>query len=279
MSRPVVSELEDPAGAGVVVAPQAGLRRRRRPRPGRQPAEDERPEAVRVADADDPPLVEDHEAVGAADPGQDAEERLDRVGAGSSASSAVRSSVSVEAGRRARPPRELAEQLAGVDEVAVVADRDRPARPEPERRLGVLPDRRAGRRVAAVGDREVARAGSAGAARRGPTRSSRGPCRASARAVADRDPGRFLAAVLEGEQAERGDWAASASPPAAGRPRTRRTSQRSSGSEPAGRPRRAPGRGRAPRRGGGRRPGRRGRRRSGSRAPRRRRSRPGRPAR
>ena len=77
--------------------------------------------------------------------------------AGSSARSAVSSSVSVLAARRPRPPVELVEQLAGVDEVAVVADRERPPRAEPERRLGVLPDRRAGRRVAAVGDREVAR--------------------------------------------------------------------------------------------------------------------------
>ena len=77
--------------------------------------------------------------------------------------------MSVEAGRRPRPPVELAEQLAGVHEVAVVADRERPPRPEPERRLGVLPDRRAGRRVAAVGDREVARGATAAAARRGPS--------------------------------------------------------------------------------------------------------------
>ena len=70
---------EAPAGRRVVVAPQA--RRRRPPAVGRgQPAEDERPEPVRVADADDPPLVEDDQAERAADAGQDPDERLDRVG-------------------------------------------------------------------------------------------------------------------------------------------------------------------------------------------------------
>ena len=140
-------------------------RRRRRPR---QPPEDERPEPERVADADHPALVEDDEAVRA---------RARRAGrgrsastvsaAGSSARSAVSSSVSVDGRKAGAAAAQLRQQLAGVDEVAVVADRERPARPEPERRLGVLPDRRAGRRVAAVGDREVARGGS------GSRRSSR----------------------------------------------------------------------------------------------------------
>ena len=55
-------------------------RRRGRRAAAGQAAEDERPEAERVADADDPPLVEDDQAVGAADPRQDPQERLDRVG-------------------------------------------------------------------------------------------------------------------------------------------------------------------------------------------------------
>ena len=45
-----------------------------------QAAEDERPEAERIADADDPLLVEDDEAVGAVDGGQDAHERIHGVG-------------------------------------------------------------------------------------------------------------------------------------------------------------------------------------------------------
>ena len=88
--------------------------------------------------------------------GRSRSERIDRVGrrlVGEERRQELR------VGRRRQPGAaalELVEQLAGVDEVAVVADGERPARPEPERRLGVLPDRRAGRRVAAVGDREVA---------------------------------------------------------------------------------------------------------------------------
>ncbi len=60
------------------------------------------------------------------------------------------------AGSRLRPPGRRAEQLPRVHEVAVVPDRERPPRPQAERRLGVLPDRGAGRGVAAVGDRELA---------------------------------------------------------------------------------------------------------------------------
>ena len=64
-----------------VVGPQATVVRAARPAGvSRQPAEDERPEPVRVADADDPPLVEDDQAERPADAWQDAAERLDRVG-------------------------------------------------------------------------------------------------------------------------------------------------------------------------------------------------------
>ena len=147
--------------------------------------------------------------------------------AGSSARSAVRSSVSVEAGSRPRPPPELAEQLAGVDEVAVVADREGPPRPEAERRLGVLPDRRAGGRVAAMGDRQLALE-----RRQAPLVEDRGDhpevlVEHQLLAVADRDPGRLLAAVLEGEQPERRRSPPRSGPSpsrAAGRRRTRRTS-------------------------------------------------------
>ena len=165
--------------------------------------------------------------------------------AGSSASSAVSSSVSVEAGRRARPPLQLVEQLAGVDEVAVVADGDRPARPQAVGRLGVLPDRRAGRRVAAVGDGEVA-----AQARQAPLVEDRADhpevlVEHQLLAVADRDPGRLLAAVLEREQAERGDRGGLGRLGVRARPhRTRRTS----GRRPPSRARAA---GRGPRRAGG----------------------------
>ena len=44
------------------------------------PPEHERPEAVRIADADDPALVEDEQRVGAADARQQLQQRLDGVG-------------------------------------------------------------------------------------------------------------------------------------------------------------------------------------------------------
>jgi hypothetical protein len=50
----------------------------------------------------------------------------------------VSSSVSGRRGEARRPALELGQELARVHEVAVVADRDGPPRPEPERRLGVL---------------------------------------------------------------------------------------------------------------------------------------------
>ena len=153
--------------------------------------------------------------------------------AGSSARSAVSSSVSVEAGSRARPPRSRVEQLAGVHEVAVVADRERPPGPEAERRLGVLPDRRAGRRVAAVGDREAAAQARQAALVEDARDEPEVLVEHELLAVADGQAGRFLAAVLEREEAEGGDRAGrharavEARP--AGPPRRRRTRQRPSG--------------------------------------------------
>ena len=60
-----------------------------------------------------------------------------------------------------------------------MADGERPPGPQAQRRLGVLPDRRAGGRVPAVRDREVARAATGSAARRGPGPPCPGPCRSS----------------------------------------------------------------------------------------------------
>ena len=111
---------------------------------------------MRVAHADDLVLVEDHEAERAAHARQDAPEGVDGV-FGGLVGEQRRQQLGVGARGEAAPPAlELVQQLPGVDEVAVVADRERPPRAEAERRLGVLPDRRSGRRVAAVGDREVA---------------------------------------------------------------------------------------------------------------------------
>ena len=194
---------EAPAGRGVVAG--ATGRRRGRPSARRQPPEDERPEAERIADADDPPLVEDDEAVGAADPRQDLAQRLDGVGGrlvGEERGQELGVGGCRQAGAAAL---EQLEQVAGVDEVAVVADRERPARPEAVGRLGVLPDGRAGRRVAAVGDRELAAQARQAALVEDRADHAEVLVEHQLLAVADRQPGRLLAAVLEREQAERRD--------------------------------------------------------------------------
>ena len=80
MSRPVVSELRTQPAAASSSPHRPGSSAPSTASGGRQPAEDERAEAVRIADADHPALVEDHEAVRAADAGQDPEQRLDGVG-------------------------------------------------------------------------------------------------------------------------------------------------------------------------------------------------------
>src|SRR5947207_6132886 len=102
------------------------------------------------------------------------------------------------------PAPEAAQQLAGVDEVAVVADRQRPAGPEPEGRLSVLPHGRAGRRIPAMCDRQPS------------PQARQPPFVQDARheteilvehqllAVTDREAGRLLAPMLEGEEPEGG---------------------------------------------------------------------------
>ena len=213
------------------------------------------------------------ERVRAADARQELQQRVDRVRrrlVGEERGQELRVGRRGEAGAAAL---ELVEQLAGVDEVAVVADRDRPPRPEPERRLGVLPDRRAGRRVAAVGDREVA-----AEAGQPPLVEDLGDhpevlVQEDLGAVADGEAGRFLAAVLEREQAGRGDRRGlrARSRAAATTPNDAAHSARSRPAEP--RPSRGRAAGRAPRRARGRRARRRSRPRRASRAPRPRRSR------
>ena len=130
MSRPAVSDDRHQPGRLVVVAlPQpvvaaadAGTR---------QPTEHERPESERVADADDAALVEHDQRVCATDSRQDALERLDRVGR-RLVGEQRRQQLRVGRGGQARPAAlQLAEQLTRVDEVAVVADRQRPPRAKP----------------------------------------------------------------------------------------------------------------------------------------------------
>ena len=192
---------EDPA-AGLVV-PQA----RGAVRGGghRQPAQHERAEAVRIPDADDALLVEDDEAERAAHARQDADERIDGVRGGLVGEERGQELRVGARGEAAAAALELLEELARVDEVAVVPDGERPPRAQAERRLGVLPDRRAGRRVPAVRDGEVA-----GERRDAPLVEDLADHAEvlvdhQVRAVGDAHPGGLLPAVLEREQGRRGN--------------------------------------------------------------------------
>src|SRR3954466_5474500 len=95
-------------------------------------------------------------------------------------------------------------QLVGVDEVAVVAERDGPVSRGAERGLGVLPGAGPGGRVARVADREVALE----RVERGLVEDLRDQAHVlvdqDLPAVADRDAGRLLAAVLERVETEVG---------------------------------------------------------------------------
>ncbi len=96
------------------------------------------------------------------------------------------------------------EQLARVGQVAVVAQRDRPGRGRPERRLGVLPHAGAGGGVAGVADREVAAQRAEVALVEDLRDQAHVLVDQDLRAVAHRDAGRLLAAVLQRVEAEVG---------------------------------------------------------------------------
>ena len=135
-------------------------------------SEDERADAVRVAGGVERVLVGEDQRVGPAQPREQPHRRLldadvggrgreqlgDQVGVGARAHAAA----VVQRG-------DLVAQLGGVDEVAVVAERDAAARRGgAERRLGVLPGGGAGGGVAAVADRDVPRQRGRAPARRRP---------------------------------------------------------------------------------------------------------------
>ena len=96
-------------------------------------------------------------------------------------------------------------QLVGVDQVAVVAERDRAVRGGAERRLGVLPGAGPGRGVAGVADREVALERVQGGLVEDLRDQAHVLVDEDLAAVADRDAGRLLAAVLEGVETEVGE--------------------------------------------------------------------------
>ncbi len=131
-----------------------------------QAAEDQRADALRVAGGVEGVLVHEDEREGALDL------REDRVGG---LLDGQRLAVGVDLGREQRGEEvgvvggrdagrtafllgqvgDHLRQLGGVDQVAVVAERDRAVRGGAERRLGVLPHGGAGGRVAGVTDRDM----------------------------------------------------------------------------------------------------------------------------
>ena len=228
----------------------------------RQASEDQRPEAERVAHADHPALVEDHQAVRAADARQDLPQRLDRV-RGRLVGEQRGQQLRIGRGRQARPAAlELLEQVARVDEVAVVADGQRAARSEPVRRLGVLPDGGTRCRIAAMGDRELTSEARQASLVEDVADHPEVLVEHQLLTVADRQPGRFLAAMLEREEPERGDRGG------LGRLATRQDHAEDA-AHVVSPPSRGRGRARGPTRGGGRGAAPRGRRRRSRRDPRR----------
>ena len=166
--------------------------------------EAERPEAVRVAEADQRALRERDHRERAVEPRHRAgdrvlerrlvvrDQRRDQLGVGGRA-------------ERDALGRELLAQLRRVDEVAVVPERDRAPAAVLDQRLRVRPVRRAGRRVARVADRGVA----VQAAQLLLVEDLRDEAHVAQHrqpaVVGDGDPGRLLAAVLQREEAEVGD--------------------------------------------------------------------------
>jgi hypothetical protein len=132
-----------------------------------QTAEDQRADALRVAGRVEGVLVHEDEAEGAAHLRKDLAGRLldgQRLAVLVDLGREERGEqVGVVGGRDARSAAALLlgqvgdhlGELGGVDEVAVVAERDRAVRGGAERRLGVLPHGGAGGRVAGVTDRDV----------------------------------------------------------------------------------------------------------------------------
>jgi hypothetical protein len=163
-----------------------------------EPPEHERPEAVAVAEGEESAVGEADDRGGALELLHRRADRLDERPL------VVRDQRShhLAVGGRREAARELGPQLARVDQVAVVPERDRARAAVVEQRLRVRPGVRAGRRVASVSDRDLAVQArevllvehlrhEAEVAQR------REPC-----LVGDGNPGRLLTAVLERVQAE-----------------------------------------------------------------------------
>ena len=165
-----------------------------------QPPDHERPEAVRVAEGDEPSLRERDDGVGAV-------ETLHRVRHGLvERRLVVRDQRRDELAVGRRPERDAGpaarRALADVDQVAVVAERDGARAAVLDERLRVRPLRRAGRRVAVVADRDLAAQAAELLLVEDLGDEPEVAQRRQAPVLGDRDPRRLLAAMLQREEAE-----------------------------------------------------------------------------
>ncbi len=180
-----------------------------------EPAEDQRADALRVARGVQGVLVHPDERERAAQQRQHLERPLLQRGvgvvrqqggdqAGVVGRALVGAGVQVELAVGAGQRLDHLAQVGGVDQVAVVAQRDRAVGGGAERRLRVVPGAGAGGGVARVADRQVPLE----RVQRGLVEDLRDQAHVlvdqDLAAVAHRDAGRLLAAVLEGVEAEVG---------------------------------------------------------------------------
>ena len=146
-----------------------------------EPAERERPEPVRIADGDQPILASASRARTRPAPARPTRRSRPRRVARLRPRVEVQDDLGVAARLEDRAlPHELVAQLARVDEVAVVADRDLAVRAVDQDRLRVEQLALAGRRVADVADRRSARQRATASRRRrcrrrSPSRARRAP--------------------------------------------------------------------------------------------------------
>ena len=165
------------------------------------PPDHERPEAVRVAEADEPSLRQRDDRVGALEPAHRVRHRLlERRGV-------VRDQRRDQLAVGGRPERnavlaQLLPQLSDVDQVAVVAEGDRAGAAVLDERLRVRPLRRAGRRVAVVADRDLAVQAAELLLVEDLGDEAEVAQPGQPPVLGDRDPRRLLAAVLEREESE-----------------------------------------------------------------------------
>ena len=181
-----------------------------------QPAQDQRPDALGVAGGVERVRVHPHEREGAVQHRQHLERALLQRGvrvvgqqrrdqAGVVGGGLDVPGVQGQLTLRVRQLLDELSQLVGVDQVAVVAERDRPVGGRAEGRLGVVPGAGAGRGVAAVADRQVALERVERRLVEDLGHQSHVLVDQDLPAVADRDAGRLLPAVLQGVEAEVGE--------------------------------------------------------------------------